>query len=398
MFNRKIFYKMIVSALMGIMITGTSLSVAKAAIVSSGQSLGGFSKYIDSYYGNLLQKEKEVDTIGLLADRITISENIAFANVEEKLNIRKKPGTDQEMVGYLPKNGYCYIDSVKDGWAKITSGGITGYVSTDYLIMGEEAVPYAKKVGTLIADVTANYVNLRKEPNTEDPSNIIAKAEHGMELEVLEEIVVNKVDEEAVLWAKVRYEEETAYIAKQFLDISYKWQAAKPVDPPPVVVEETTSSDSTSSSDASGSSSSSSTDSSSSSSSSSGSSYSSLRSSIASEAQRYVGLRYVYGGNSLSSGADCSGYVLAVYRAAGASTSNLPRSSSALASSGAGSTISLSEARPGDMVFYGDNGSVSHVALYIGDGKVANMSSVGMKMRIDNVTYRPIIKIKNFLG
>lgn len=358
--------------------TLTGAVVQGEPVVAGEVPLGGFSWYLDNFYSNIYD-ETTADTTSLLAESITISENIAIAKVDDKLNIRSGPGTNYELTGYLPKNAYCYVLEVKDGWAKISSGSIKGYVSTDYLYMGEEGVRRAKEVGVLTADVQAGKVNLRSEPTTSTDENIIAVATSGMELEVLQENVLTKNEDEAAIWAMVRYEESTAYIAKQFVTISYKWLKAKPVEKPIV-----TSGGSSSSGGGSSSGSSSGT-------------ASSVRAKIASVAQQYVGLRYVYGGNSLSSGADCSGFCLAVYRASGVNTSNIPRSSREMASSSKGRTVSLSNIQPGDLVFYGSGNSVSHVALYIGGGKVANMSSVGMKMRIDNVKYRSIIKIKNFL-
>lgn len=376
--KKAIYIRLAAIVVSGTLIAGISAAAVRAASYTQEKSLGGFSKYIENYYGMVDESEEETDTIELLADRITVSENIAFADVSEKLNIRKGPGTDHEIVGYIPSKGYCYVLSEEDDWALIQSGGIEGYVSSEYLVQGQDAVLMAKEVGTLIADVVADYVNLRNEPSTESEDNIIAVATHGMELEVLEEFVVNKVDEEAALWAKVRYEEEIAYIAKSFVEISYKFAPAKKVDPPAQITTLDNSEDGTQEQNS--------------------GATSSVRSAIAAEAQRYVGLRYVYGGNSLSSGADCSGFVLAVYRASGVSTSNIPRSSRDLAASNQGTTITRSQIRPGDMVFYGNGGVVSHMAVYIGNGKVANMSSVGMKMRIDSIDYRPIMKIKNYLG
>ena len=91
-----------------------------------------------------------------------------------------------------------------------------------------------------------------------------------------------------------------------------------------------------------------------------------IRASIVEEALSHVGLKYVWGGTSLTSGADCSGLVLAVYRQFGIC---LPHYSGAQASYG--KSVSVNELKPGDLVFYGHR-RISHVAIYIGNGCVVS--------------------------
>ena len=100
-------------------------------------------------------------------------------------------------------------------------------------------------------------------------------------------------------------------------------------------------------------------------------------------ALQFEGNPYVYGGTSLTNGADCSGFTLAVYRNYGIS---LPHSSRAQAN--CGTKISVSEVQPGDLIFYGSGKSINHVAMYIGNGQVVHASNSRTGIIISNMYYR----------
>lgn len=108
---------------------------------------------------------------------------------------------------------------------------------------------------------------------------------------------------------------------------------------------------------------------------------------IADYACQYIGNPYVAGGTSLTNGADCSGFVMAVYQAFGYS---LPRSS--YAQSGAGRGVSYSEAQPGDIIYYG-----GHVGIYIGNGKIVHASTERSGIKITSATYRSIITVRRIV-
>ena len=91
---------------------------------------------------------------------------------------------------------------------------------------------------------------------------------------------------------------------------------------------------------------------------------------LVSEAVKYVGNPYVWGGTSLTRGADCSGFVLSLYAQYGI---YLPHSSRAQAN--CGRRISTSELKPGDLLFYGSGGGINHVAMYIGGGQIVHAST-----------------------
>ena len=108
---------------------------------------------------------------------------------------------------------------------------------------------------------------------------------------------------------------------------------------------------------------------------------------IAKFACKYIGSPYVAGGTSLTNGADCSGFVLAVFKNFGYS---LPRSS--YAQSGAGKGVSYSEAQPGDIIYYG-----GHVGIYIGNGQIVHASTERSGIKITSATYRNIITVRRIV-
>ena len=109
-------------------------------------------------------------------------------------------------------------------------------------------------------------------------------------------------------------------------------------------------------------------------------------------AKQFLGNPYVWGGNDLNTGVDCSGFTQQVFLNFGI---QLNRTADAQRSNGR--AISLSEAQPGDLVFYGSSGYASHVALYIGNGQVIHASSPSTGIIISNVNYRTPIQVNRVI-
>ena len=118
-----------------------------------------------------------------------------------------------------------------------------------------------------------------------------------------------------------------------------------------------------------------------------------LRGSVVSYALQFIGNRYVYGGNDPNTGVDCSGFTMRIYEKYGIS---LPHSSRA--QSGYGTKINSSEAKPGDLFFYGNGDGINHVAMYIGNGQVVHASSARTGIKISNAFYRSPICVTRLLG
>ena len=109
---------------------------------------------------------------------------------------------------------------------------------------------------------------------------------------------------------------------------------------------------------------------------------------MASFATQFVGNPYVPGGTSLTDGADCSGFVWAVYHSFGIS---VPRTSWALQS--AGTEVSYDDAQPGDVICY-----AGHVAIYIGNGCIVHASTQRTGIKIGNAAYKPMITVRRILN
>lgn len=344
-----------------ILFMGGHTIIANAESVTEENPLGGMSYLIGQYVEDTSNKDISEMSM-LLAKQLVIPNNIAIAKVNDYVNIREKAGTSSNIIGILPKEASCIVHEITDGWAKVTSGKVTGYIDMNYLYTGQEGIQKAKELVRLTATVLAGSVNVRSEASTLTDDNIIAEVNRGEELEVIDDHsmdLLTKDDPKASLWVKVKIDNLEGYVTREFVSVDYAWKSATKIDP----ID---------------------------------SSVSSLRSRIAQEAKKHIGLRYVWGGNSLVTGADCSGFVLAVYRECGVSTKSLPRRSRDLAVSG--KSVSRSNIKPGDMVFYGNSrGTVDHVALYIGNGKVVHESGYSTGCKISNIDYRRIIAIRNYL-
>ena len=273
--------------------------------------------------------------------------NLGIANVEETLNVRETPSADSSMVGKMPKNAAGEILETLDGWYKIQSGDVTGYVSADYLITGEEAAARAEEVKQPIATVKTPTLNVREEPNTE--CSILALMPQGEELNVLEDLSG---------WVKVDLDNTNGFISKDYVDISVQLPKA-------MTMTEVRY----------------------------GNGVSDVRVDLISYATQFVGNPYVWGGTSLTNGADCSGFTLSIFAKYGV---YLPHSSKAQAN--CGTRISASEAKPGDLFFYGSGSSISHVAIYIGNGQIVHASSKKTGIKISNAFYRSPICVTRVLG
>ena len=111
-------------------------------------------------------------------------------------------------------------------------------------------------------------------------------------------------------------------------------------------------------------------------------------------AMQFVGGRYVYGGADPNRGADCSGFTRYIMQhAAGVSLSHSSR-----AQSGEGRSVSYSEIKPGDLIFYGGKGYINHVAMYIGNGQIVHASTERTGIKVSNATYRTPVKVVRVLN
>ncbi len=273
--------------------------------------------------------------------------NLGIADVEKgNLNVRAAAAEDGKLVGKMPKDAACEVLDSDGSWAHIKSGKVEGYVSCDYLLTGIPAKRRAQELAVTMATVVTDSLNVRAEANTD--SEVITLVPNGEELEV--------VDVEGD-WVRVFLDDDEVFVSAEYVEVSSELGTA-------VTMTELLY----------------------------GQGVSDVRVDLCQYAKEFLGNPYVWGGTSLTNGADCSGYVMSIYKKYGV---NLPHSSRAQAN--CGTTIKVSEAKPGDLIFYGKGSTINHVGIYIGGGQVIHASSPKTGIRISNVSYRSPFKAVRIL-
>ena len=290
------------------------------------------------------------------------------------LNIRKKGSINAKIVGKMKKGNIATVLKKGSEWSKVRSGNVTGYVKNQYLVFGDEIENFAKQNVKKVAKVQTETLRVRKKASTN--SKIVTLASEDDKL---------KVKKQTDDWAKVKVDGQTGYVSKDYAKVTYSFGKAKSMKQ--IQAEQEAKEAKKRAEEAARSKSVSTT--------SSGSSATGSR--IASYAQQFVGNPYRYGGNSLTSGIDCSGFTQQIMAKFGYSISRTSNSQS-----GDGRAVSTSNLRAGDLVFYGDGGSIDHVALYIGGGQVVHASNSAPYPRggikISNVNYRTPICARRIIG
>lgn len=309
--------------------------------------------------------------------------SLVIAQVNRYVNVRDLPSeTEGKIVGKLyDKSAGTFIEEV-DGWYKIQSGSVTGYVKGEFCVTGDAAVELAKQVGTRIATVTTTTLKVREEPTTE--SSVLGLVPIEDELLVLEELDG---------WVKINIEEGDGYVSTDYVTLSTEFVKAESLAEERARIEkaerekkaaaeaaakarrESAASQGNSESaqaapapvvTASG-----------------GSEYGNA---VANYALQFVGNPYVFGGTSLTNGADCSGFVMSVYQNFGI---NLPHSSSADRKVGYAVEGGLAAAQPGDLICYS-----GHVALYIGNGQIVHASTAKTGIKVSDAAYRKVLAVR----
>ena len=327
------------------------------------------------------EREGTEDTVSPEEAEEELFRSLVIAQVNKYVNVRSLPSEEGEILGKLYNNSVGTYLSEADGWYQIKSGRVTGYVKGEYCVTGDAAVEIARKVGTRTATVSTQTLFVRQDPTTEAP--IIGLVPEAEELLVLEE---------AEGWVKVDIEEGTGWVSREYVTLhsefvqaeskeeeearlareaeerrkareaaaakaaenESKKKASEPQsqDPPAVC---------------------------------SAGEGSEMGVAVAEYALQFVGNPYVYGGTSLTNGADCSGFVMSVYANFGVS---LPHSSAADRTQGY-KVDGLENAQPGDLICYS-----GHVALYIGDGQIVHASNRKSGIKVSKAAYRKILAIR----
>lgn len=230
--------------------------------------------------------------------------DMAFADVQTFLYIRSEPTRDSEWVGKLYPDYAAKILGPVGEWTKIESGEVTGYVCSEYIIVGNSAEQKAQE--------------MVQNAQTENPADAFTYAESKEE----EEARIAREAEEAAL----RAQEEAAAkggIGQEIVDF----------------------------------------------------------------ACQFIGNPYVWGGTSLTNGADCSGFVQSVFAHFGIS---LPRTTWELVN--AGTQVSYDQAIPGDIILYD-----GHVGIYMGNGQIVNAINSAQGIGILPATYTSIVTVRRLI-
>lgn len=309
------------------------------------------SGYMSADYVKLEYALNEARKLDLKAMIFNMYKNIGISDVDNYLNVREEPSEDGKVIAKMPsKAAGNILETTDNGWYKIQSGKITGYVKSDYILTGQAAKDEALKVAELMAIVNTDMLNARSEPSTD--SKIWTQISNNEKYPVLKQIDG---------WVEIELEEDSnAYVASDYVDVRYALPEAIKFSP----LEEKANA------------------------------AASLRTQIVNYALQFLGNPYVWGGTSLTKGADCSGFTLSVFGHFGIS---LPHYSGSQANMG--KAVKSSEMRPGDLVFYANSkGTINHVGIYIGNGQIVNAASRRSGIKISTWNYRSPVRIRNILG
>lgn len=365
--------------------------------------------------------------------------NIAVSQVTDYVNIREQANTSSTIVGKIYNNCAATILETVEGeggsWYRIQSGTVNGFIKAQYFITGDAAEKLAQSIGREFVTVSADNLRLRAEPNLTSSTltllsqgaRYVVQGEEGdfFKVEVdadligyisqsycttevefdqavsLEEERQKKAEEEqrkrdadtaiAALEQAKRVEANQGAAGSAAPDTETLIIAANPensdnshkVSAPttaaaktPASVQNGSSGSNTMVAEGPGSS----------------AVVSATRTAIVAYAKQFLGNPYVYGGTSLTNGADCSGFTQGVFAHFGITTGRSSRDQAAK-----GKEIAVSAVQPGDLLFYASGDYINHVALYIGGGQVIHASTPTTGITITKYNYRTPCKAVTFL-
>lgn len=360
---------------------------------------------------------------------VTVRESyshIAVSQVTDYVNIREQANTSSRIVGKIYNNCAAVIEETVEGeggsWYRIHSGTVSGYIKAQYFITGEEAEKLAQSIGREFATVNTGNLRLREQPDLN--SNVLTILSQGARYVVLgEEGIFYKVEVDADLVGyvaqeycqtevefdeAVSLEEERQRLAEEnqrkeeAKNAIAAWEqvrqteamnsgssasemliAANPVQSDnshqasaPLPAAEPGAGGAVAGMPGPG----------------SAAVVSATRTAIVAYARQFLGNPYVYGGTSLTNGADCSGFTQGVFANFGITTGRSSRDQAER-----GREIAIDAAQPGDLLFYASGNTINHVALYIGGGQVIHASNSTTGIIISPYNYRTPCKAVSFL-
>ena len=302
----------------------------------------------------------EARSLDLRQKVLNMYDVLGVSKAQDYVNIRSSPKEDgiNNIVGKFPGYAGANILGEEDGWYKIQSGAVTGYVRKDLVATGAEAESLAVSHASVMAIVNTDSLNVRSEPSTDAQAwTKITKDQRYN--------VINQLDG----WVQLELDtgddedsEQGAYVSTRDNNVSVTYALQEAVEYKPAVEAANAAA--------------------------------AFRNQIVNYACQFVGNRYVWGGTSLTNGCDCSGFTQSVLKHFGIS---IPRVSRDQARSGV--KVDSSSMRPGDLIFYANRkGTINHVGMYIGNGQVVNAASTRSGIRIYRWNYRTPVAIRDVIG
>ena len=302
----------------------------------------------------------EARTLNLKAKVLNMYDHLGVSLASDYINVRSSPKEDgiNNIVGKFPGYAGCNILGEEDGWYKIKSGPVTGYVRKDLIATGDTAQNLAVQHAQVMAIVNTESLNVRSEASTD--SKAWTAVTSGQRYNVL-----NQLDG----WVQLELdagdddgEDQGAFVSTRDSNVTVQYALQEAIEYYPAVEAANAAM--------------------------------AFRNKIVNFACQFVGNRYVWGGTSLTHGCDCSGFTQSVLKNFGIS---VPRVSRDQARSG--SKVTSANMRPGDLIFYANrSGTINHVGMYIGNGQVVNAASTRSGIRIYRWNYRTPVAIRNVIG
>ncbi len=290
--------------------------------------------------------------------------NVVVAQVKDFVKVRSEASERSAVIGKFYENAVGLILAEEEGWYQIQSGNVIGYVKKEYCVTGTEAQESAAQLGTRMAQVLCDRLMVRY--GAYENAQV-------MGMVALNDTLI--VTGETEGWVRVDVEEGFGWISKEYVRVYTDYIRAETTEEEQkrlekeaedrekariaaakmaiFTVEKTDETE--------------------------------MGIAVAKYAIQFIGNPYVWGGESLTNGVDCSGFVMKVYEHFGV---ELPHSSAADRHQGY-AVIGLENALPGDLICYS-----GHVALYIGDGQIVHAASEKSGIKVSNADYRQILAIR----
>ena len=291
--------------------------------------------------------------------------NMAFSDTGDYTYIRSAPDENSDWVGKLYQDSAAQVLEYLDGWTKVRSGSAEGYVPADSLITGGEASLRAEEFEDHTVTVTAYALKVRDGQGT--GADILTQVRLGETYEVTGDPVDG--------WYPVKVGEIDGWVSGNYVteETSYSYGETKEEEEARLEEEARRAEEARAAE--------------------TGAAAGILPGgsvtgqAVIDYACQFIGNPYVWGGTSLTDGADCSGFVQSVYAHFGVS---LPRTTYEMVNSGY--AVSYAEALPGDLILYD-----GHVGLYMGDGTIVNAMNEADGIGICSATYTNIIAVRRVL-